>query len=144
MHQSNLTIFADGAYSSLRNQGGWAFYIPKDNILKYNGLVNTTNNRMEILACIKVFAYLINNNIKDDITLYTDSMYVIGTATKNWQQKKNKDLWEVFFKLIPENITFQHVKGHSGDENNNKVDTWAKFGSQLDGCEIDLGYEKEL
>ena len=49
-------IYTDGAYSSSRNQGGWAFVVVQDNKIihkEYDGLLNTTNNRMEIMGVLK-------------------------------------------------------------------------------------------
>ena len=49
-------IYTDGAYSSSRNQGGWAFVVVQNNEViykEYDGLINTTNNRMEIMGVLK-------------------------------------------------------------------------------------------
>ena len=132
-----INIYTDGAYSSSRDQGGWAFAILEPRVLKYNGLTATTNNRMEIMGCIKALEYVRDNNITDDVTIFTDSMYVIGTMTKNWKMKKNTDLWPIMFGLMTSKIHFQHVKGHEGDEGNCLCDTWAVFGSHLGGCNVD-------
>lgn len=135
-----ISIYSDGGYSSSRDQGGWAFCImlPDKPVIKYDGLMHTTNNRMEIMGIIKALEYVKDNGITDDITLYTDSMYCVGTLTKGWQMKKNTDLWPILFELITPNITFKHVKGHAGDEGNSLVDRWAVFGTQLNGCGNDL------
>jgi len=134
-----INIYSDGAYSSSRDQGGWAFYIDiEPRVLKYDGLVSTTNNRMEIYGCIKAMEYIRDNNITENITIFTDSMYVIGTMTKNWKMKKNIDLWPIMFKLVTPNIRFVHVKGHEGNVGNSLCDTWAVFSSHLEGCEIDI------
>lgn len=135
-----VTIYSDGAYSSSRDQGGWAFAFYIDDVLvklKYDGLVNTTNNRMEIMGCIKAMEFLKHNKITDPVTIFTDSMYVIGTMTKNWKMKKNTDLWPIMFDLVTPNIKFQHVKGHEGNEGNCLCDKWAQFASHVDGCDTD-------
>ena len=63
-------------------------------------------------------------------------MYVIGCITKGWKRKKNVQLWEEFDKqysrikeLCP-NITFTHVKGHSGDKWNEYCDKLAVCASR--------------
>jgi len=138
MSLKQINIYSDGAYSSLRNQGGWAFAILEPRTLQYGGLMNTTNNRMEIMGCIKALEYVRDNKITDEVTIFTDSMYVIGTMTKNWKMKKNTDLWPILFKLTTSNIHFEHVKGHEGDEGNCLVDKWAVFSSHVIGCAEDL------
>lgn len=67
------------------------------------------------------------------ITIYTDSMYVIGTATLNWKRKKNHDLWKRFDNVVKKfNITWKHVKGHSNNELNNLCDKLAVRASQYE------------
>ena len=85
-----IEIYTDGAYSSSRDQGGWAFVVVKDDELlykDYDGLLNTTNQRMEIIAMIKTLEFIKNYSIPLPITIYSDSLYVINTITKNWNKK---------------------------------------------------------
>jgi ribonuclease HI len=129
----NYTIYTDGAYSSARNCGGVGLII----LNSAGSLVvctsftfkNTTNNRMELSAVIlglKCIKKPVNK-----ITIYTDSMYVIGCATLNWKRKKNTDLWEKFdaqmkrIKDLVSEIEFKHVKGHNGDKYNELCDKLA-------------------
>lgn len=133
----NYECYTDGAYSSARNQGGVGvvFIRNGEKVFEYSrGFKNTTNNRMEITAALMVL-----KSIKvpvDNMTIYTDSMYVIGCATLGWKRKKNIPLWKIFdtelervSKLCP-NIKFQHVKGHSENQWNNYVDKLAVNASQ--------------
>ena len=86
---------------------------------------NTTNNRMEILAAMEACKWAKERN-KLDITILTDSMYVIGTMTQNWKRKKNVDLWIEFDEVVEGmNIKFEHVKGHNGDKYNSLCDVLA-------------------
>ena len=89
---------------------------------------------MEILAVLVVLRS-IKSKI-DTLTIYTDSMYVIGCATLGWKRNKNLAMWNMFdselarvSKLCP-NIQFQHVKGHSNNQWNNYVDKLAVNASQ--------------
>lgn len=135
---NNYIIYTDGAYSSSRDNGGIGIVILRNGqeINKYSySYPNTTNNRMELSAII-VALRAIKQNI-DSLTIYSDSMYCIGCITKGWQRKKNQGLWKVFDKeyervqkLCPE-ITFNHVKGHNGDEYNEICDTLAVFASKI-------------
>ena len=134
---ANYECYTDGAYSSARNQGGIGVVFLRDGqkVLEYSkGFKDTTNNRMEIGAALAVFKCF--RKPVESITIYTDSMYVIGCATLGWKRKKNVSLWEIFDKelkrvstLCP-NIKFVHVKGHSTNKWNNYVDKLAVEASQ--------------
>lgn len=120
------TIYTDGAYSSMRNQGGCGVVILKDGIIIKQfskSYIRTTNNRMEILAVILGLSMI---RTADTINVITDSQYVIGCATLGWKRNKNLDIWKLYDeqKLRLENtkIKFQHVKGHAGDEYNSLCD----------------------
>lgn len=131
-------IYTDGAYSSSRNQGGWAFIVIKDNELvfkSFSGLMDTTNNRMEMMATLKALEY-IKINLLEDVVVISDSMLVIETLKGNWKMKKNVDLWPLLLDLV-EGVTFKHVKGHNGDKWNEECDKWAVFGSNLLNCKTD-------
>ena len=135
-----IEIYTDGAYSSSRNQGGWAFIVVQDNKVihkDYEGLLNTTNNRMEIMGMFKALEWVKQNSIPLPIKIYTDSMYVIGTLTLNWKMKKNIDLWEILIPLVNKDIEYLHVKGHDGNKFNEECDKWAVFGSNLLNCKND-------
>ena len=133
-------IYTDGAYSSSRNQGGWAFVVVQNNEViykEYDGLINTTNNRMEIMGMLKALEWINKNSIPLPIKIYADSMYVIGTLTLNWKMKKNIDLWQILIPLVNKDIEYLHVKGHDGNKFNEECDKWAVFGSNLLNCKND-------
>lgn len=133
----NYECYSDGAYSSSRDQGGVGvvFLRNGEKVFEYSkGYKNTTNNQMEITA-----AFIILKAIKkpiDSLTIYTDSMYVIGCAVKGWQRKKNIKLWQKFdteFQRVSKlcsKIEFIHIKGHNGDRWNSYVDKLAVNASQ--------------
>lgn len=136
------TLITDGAFSSSRNQGGYAFILLKEGnpILEFSqGVPNTTNNRMELMGII-IGLRAIKKPI-DSLLIVSDSMYCIGTATLNWKRKANQDLWKVFDKeyqrvsKICSDIQFQHVKGHQKNDEeftkwNNRADNLAVEASQ--------------
>ena len=127
-----IEVYTDGAYSSSRNQGGLGIVFIKDNkvIAKFSKTYkNTTNNRMELMAIIIALQSIKDEN---EITIYSDSMYVIGTATQGWKRKKNLDLWEKYDAVIDlfKTVTFKHVKGHSTNMFNNLCDEMAVAASQ--------------
>lgn len=127
-----IEVYTDGAYSSSRNQGGLGIVFIKDDkvIAKFSKTYkNTTNNRMELMAVIIALQSIKDEN---EITIYSDSMYVIGTATQGWKRKKNLDLWEKYDAVIDsfKTVTFKHVKGHSTNMFNNLCDEMAVAASQ--------------
>lgn len=135
---NNLEIYTDGAYSSLRDQGGVGIVILKNNekLFEYsNKYEHTTNNQMELGAVI--IAMRLIKKPCDNIIIYSDSQYVIGCATLGWKRKKNVKLWQEFdnqfvrVKELCSNITFEHVKGHADSQWNNYVDKLANKASQL-------------
>ena len=95
---------------------------------------HVTNNKMELGAVI-IALRMIKGEI-DSLTIYTDSMYVLGCATLGWKRKKNALLWEEFdkqYKRVQElcpKIEFVHVKGHAGNKYNEIVDDLAVKASQ--------------
>lgn len=135
---SNLTIYTDGAYSALRDQGGVGIVIleGEKKLLEYSNMYKrTTNNQMELGAVI--IAMRLIKNPHESIVIFTDSQYVIGCATLGWKRKKNAKLWQEYdkqFARVSElcsNITFTHVKGHNGDKWNEYCDKIAVKASQL-------------
>lgn len=134
----NYECYTDGAYSSSRNQGGIGVVFIRNGkkITEYSkAFKNTTNNQMEIMAALAVLRCF--RSSVDSITIYTDSMYVVGCATLGWKRNKNGILWAAFDEelkrvstLCPK-IKFQHVKGHADNKWNNYVDKLAVKASQI-------------
>lgn len=134
---SNYIVYTDGAFSSSRNKMGVGIVFLKDGcpILEYSRMYyGGTNNKAEMAAVI-IALRLIKNPI-DSLTIVTDSMYVIGCATKDWKRKKNVRLWQEFdiqyerVKAMCPDISFEHVKGHNGNEWNEYCDKLAVKASQ--------------
>lgn len=131
------TLITDGAYSSARDQGGIGLVFLKngEKILEYSKMYKGVTNNMMELGAVIVGLRLIKNPI-DSLTIITDSMYVIGCATKGWKRKKNVKLWQEFdtqyerVKTLCPDIRFEHVKGHDGDKWNEYCDKLAVKASQ--------------
>lgn len=128
-----VIIYTDGAYSSTRDQGGIAFVILDENeevIYEYAKTYKvTTNNRMEMLACIVALESI---EEPQDIIIISDSQYVIKSYTEGWKRKKNLDLWPRFDKAIEfhNSVSWKWVKGHENTEINNRCDLLAVNASQ--------------
>lgn len=123
---NKLTIYTDGSYAPSTNTGGIGFVVVKEDkqIFSYSKMFkNTTNQRMEVIAvCIAL------ESVKNpsEIEIVTDSMYVVGTMTKNWKRKANNDLWERLEAAASRHkVIYTWCKGHADNEFNKTADTLA-------------------
>ena len=140
--RKEITIFTDGACSGNPGKGGWgAVLLFQDNEKHLSGSEKlTTNNKMELKATIEALKSL-KHPCK--IKLYTDSKYVKNGITEwiiNWKKNgwktankkpvSNKELWIELDELtLNKKITWNWVKGHSGDPGNERADQLANFGA---------------
>ena len=135
-----LIIHTDGACRGNPGPGGWGV------LLDWNGThkelsgseAATTNNRMELMAAIMGLTALKRPSVA---TVQTDSQYVIkgitewlpawkarGWRTADKKPVKNQDLWEKLEQIAsPHTLSWQWVKGHSGDPGNERVDELANL-----------------
>lgn len=136
------SIYTDGACIGNPGDGGWgvAIYFQDGSVWETGGFqAQTTNNRMEMQAAIAALELVAQSQHTEPITLYTDSEYVQKGITrwiKNWQKKGwktsqgkpviNQDLWEVLDSLNSPLIRWQYVRGHSGNEGNERCDHIAR------------------
>ena len=141
-------IFTDGACKGNPGPGGWGA------ILRWNGNekelsggdVETTNNRMELMAAIEAL-----NALKRPcaVTLTTDSVYVKDGITKwihGWKKNgwrtaakkpvKNADLWQALDEAAARHeVTWEWVKGHDGHPENERADELATRQAKNWACE---------
>lgn len=132
---NTVTFYTDGAYSSSKNKGGWGIYCPQYRLRMCQGVLNTTNNRMEMMAVIKALQFVDESKLPEkNIEIYSDSKYVIETMKGNYSKSKNLDLWaeldDLVQALFDKHITWNHVKGHDGNPENEIVDKLAFLASQ--------------
>jgi len=122
-----IEIYTDGSWDWKSRTGGWAARIQQGATTKVisGAAENTTNNRMELQAVIEALQSL---KTKCTIELFTDSMYVIRILqAKRSVFNKNGDLCRLVKQLALEHEVSAHwVKGHSGNEFNELVDTIAR------------------
>ena len=136
LSKSKIEIYTDGACSGNPGPGGFAAILIYNNRKKViSGFERlTTNNRMELRAIIEALKVIKNRNIP--VIIYTDSTYVQKGITQwleNWKKRgfkkvKNIDLWKQLDSLLQSfsHVEVRHIKGHSGNEYNELVDSIAK------------------
>lgn len=150
--EKSIIIFADGSCLGNPGTGGWGAIVSDgDDVVELGGHgTDTTNNRMEITAVISALRAVkdkkgsrgqgVEGTSKINITVYTDSSYVISGVTRwisKWERSgwltgnkmpvKNRELWEELSSLVRIHeaygkISWKHVGGHVGVEGNERAD----------------------
>jgi ribonuclease HI len=133
-----IVIYTDGGCDLKKDGiGAWGYLIEMPDGTRHEAsgcLTGTTNNRMEMMAVIKALESL---EFGPPIKIIADSEYVIKGTTqwaRNWVRNGwrtrdgkpviNKDLWEQLLALYQLHaVTFEHVKGHTGNAGNEHVDS---------------------
>ncbi|MHB8086209.1 MAG: ribonuclease HI [Dehalococcoidia bacterium] len=141
-----IIIYCDGACSGNQyrvNAGGWGAILRHRGTVKeiYGGELNTTNQRMELTACIKALEMIKSPGRHIDV--YTDSAYLVNCIQRKWyltwqkngwknanrQPVENRDLWERLLALLSKyKVVLHKVAGHAGDELNERADELARLG----------------
>ncbi|HDS15395.1 MAG TPA: ribonuclease HI [Proteobacteria bacterium] len=151
-----VTIYTDGGCLGNPGPGGYGV------VLLYGGhrrelsegFRETTNNRMELLACIKALEIL-----KEPcaVTLFSDSKYVVDGINlgwaRRWQQNQwirdrksgaralNPDLWQrLLAQTEKHRVTMCWVKGHAGNAENERCDVLANTAARTAAQNTDQGY----
>ncbi len=134
-----VELFTDGACSGNPGKGGWGAILKYGEIEKelFGGERETTNNRMELTAAIEGLSAL---KEPCEVTLYSDSKYLVDGISKGWAEswKKNgwikgdkkpalnPDLWDKLLSLFEKHtVTLVWVKGHAGHPYNERCDSLA-------------------
>lgn len=131
----------DGACSGNPGPGGWGALLRFENgaVHEMGGAErNTTNNRMELTAALAVLEALRDLPRHPDLVVRTDSRYLIdgfskwmpGWKRKGWRTASggavlNRDLWERLDAARLTDVSLVHVRGHSGDPDNERCDVIA-------------------
>ena len=117
------------------------------------GFRRTTNNRMELLACIEDLKAL---KRRCEVVVYSDSKYVVSSMSKGWAERwrargwklgsgqdvKNTDLWQQLVALCQQHdVEFRWVRGHSGNPDNERCDQLAMTAAQGRHLAADVVYE---
>ncbi len=150
---SQLTIYTDGAARGNPGNGGYGAVLQWGEAMKEisQGYRHTTNNRMELMGVIAALQLLTRPGL--DVTIYTDSAYIVNSIEKKWvfgwvkkgfAGKKNADLWMLLLKEYKKhNIKFVWVKGHATNKWNNRCDQLATAAADNGNLLEDTGYTGE-
>ena len=142
-----LQVYTDGSSLGNPGPGGWGLVLLSDQRVRELGgrAPETTNNRMELQAVIEAFEHLAHFGLRDyAVSVHADSTYALDGLTKwleGWKARGwlkadkqpvlNQDLWmrldEMKAFLETDNkLFFHHVRGHTGEEYNERVDEIAR------------------
>jgi len=153
-----VTIYTDGGCLGNPGPGGYGAVLLHEKHRKEisGGFRHTTNNRMEILACIAGLDAL---KYECDVTIYSDSKYVVDSIEKGWARRwkqngwkrnrkdnaENPDLWErLLFLCEKHKVKFEWVKGHAGTPENERCDQLAKEAASRNPLPEDRKYEEYM
>ena len=155
MIPKQVTIYTDGACLGNPGAGGYGVVLLHGGHRRElsAGFRQTTNNRMEILAAVAGLEAL---KRKCQVTLYSDSQYLVNAIQQGWavrwrangwkRNKKdlalNPDLWMRLLACAERHqVEFQWVRGHAGNPENERCDRLAMAAAQGNDLSIDAGYE---
>ena len=135
MSAASIRIYTDGACSGNPGPGGWAWVV-QDGDFAAGSESQTTNQRMELKATLEAV-----KAFQGQIVIVSDSTYVVNCFRDRWWEGwlkrgwvnsakkpvKHRDLWEPLIETYIErgNVSFEWVKGHSGDRWNDEADRLA-------------------
>ena len=152
---NRIAVYTDGSSLGNPGPGGYGAVIPSSggNRELSGGFRKTTNNRMELLACI---VGLEQFKTPSAVAIYSDSRYVVDGITKGWairwqrndwrkstgDKALNIDLWERLLSLCDRHdVKFVWVKGHAGNPGNERCDQLATQAAAKQNLPSDDGYE---
>jgi len=153
---NRVIVYTDGGALGNPGPGGYGAVVTEGgNTREFSGGFRlTTNNRMELTACIVGLSAL---DAPASVILYSDSKYVVDGITKgwakrwranNWMRTKtdkavNSDLWEKLLLLSEKHdVEFRWVKGHAGNAGNERCDQLVRMESAKTDLPPDQIYEQ--
>ncbi|MDE2100421.1 MAG: ribonuclease HI [Patescibacteria group bacterium] len=139
-----IELYTDGACGKA-GDGGWAWVLIEDGVevltWESGSEAPSTNQRCELIACIKGLEYLKWQHPDWSVRVVSDSAYLVNCFEQRWYDAwwhngwrtssngeiKNGDLWLDLLSLweqYPSEISWKHVRGHQGDK-------WNEFCDEL-------------
>lgn len=147
-------LYTDGSCLGNPGPGGYGVVLECNGHSKElsAGFTCTTNNRMEMLACIEGLRAL---KRACNVVITTDSQYVkqgiekwmAGWKRNGWRTAakkpvKNQDLWQQLdTELQRHTVRWDWVKGHSGHPQNERCDELARAAASGSKLREDKGYQ---
>jgi ribonuclease HI len=155
LQSGKVLMYTDGGAIGNPGPGGYGAVVRYDGHRRElsGGFRLTTNNRMELMACIKALEAL---KRECSVVLYSDSRYVVDGITEGWaarwrengwrrtgeEKAENVDLWARLLELCDHHeVEFRWVKGHAGDPDNERCDKLAREAAQRPDLPPDKAYE---
>ena len=149
-----INIYTDGSSIGNPGPGGYGVIMEwegKQYIKEFSdGYRLTTNNRMELMAVIVALEKLKKQSM--EVTIYSDSKYVIDSVQKKWvfnwekkafKDKKNPDLWKRYLNIHRKHqVNFQWIKGHNAHPQNERCDKLAVKAAKESPNKIDDFFEQ--
>jgi cyclic pyranopterin phosphate synthase len=127
-----IEIYTDGACKGNPGPGGWGVVILENGRSgEHSGgpIPDTTNQRMEVQAAVEALSRVKPGS---QVTLYSDSLYLVNTMTKGWKRRVNHDLWDKLDSLVAKlDVRFKWVKGHAGHPLQEQTDRLASTAAGL-------------
>jgi len=155
--QGKVILFTDGACARNPGPGGYGAVLLFGNRRKEisGGYRRTTNNRMELLACIMGLKQL---RRPSQVVVFSDSRYLVegmsGEKVLKWQaagwrrgsnqEVENADLWEELLRLCAAHqVEFFWVRGHAEYRENMRCDALATRAARGAATNVDAGFERK-
>jgi len=156
MPPGTIMIYTDGGCRGNPGPGGYGAIIidGKKRVELAQGFRMSTNNRMELMACLAALTAL---KKPADVMLHSDSRYVVNGIEKGWARKwrannwmrtkkdpaENADLWAQLLDLCDvHRVRFVWVRGHAGNPENERSDELATTAADGVNLREDLAYVK--
>ncbi|MGB9672729.1 MAG: ribonuclease HI [Anaerolineales bacterium] len=148
-------IYTDGACIGNPGKGGYGVVILHNGKRQEysGGYRHTTNNRMELMACIVGLEQIPPDSF---VVIYSDSQYVVNGIERGWairwrakgwfrtkdKKAENIDLWDRLLTLYEQNqVEFRWVRGHIGNPENERCNKLAQIAASRNDNPIDSGYK---
>ena len=123
--------YADGSCIGNPGPGGWGVVLiaPDGATSEFAGASpSTTNNRMEITAALEALRRI---PPQAEVTLHSDSQYLVKTMTHGWKRRENLDLWRMLdAEVATHRVRWKWVRGHDGDSGNERADELARSAAE--------------
>ncbi|MGJ8655338.1 MAG: ribonuclease HI [Akkermansiaceae bacterium] len=152
-----VLIYTDGSSRGNPGPGGYGALLlcGEHKKEKSGGYTETTNNRMELMAVIVALESL---KVPCEVEVISDSRYVINAMDKGWihgwckrgwnkadkKPLKNTDLWKRLYVTVrSHDVKWTWVKGHAGNQYNERCDHLATSAALGENLALDEGYVAE-